>query len=216
MPWHYFNENREKIGPFTSRELKQLVQEGTIAQETFIEDPSGRTGLAKDVKGLPFPEPEEPFIATPPPIQTAQAVPVSPFSVQNESAPSPAAAFAAQAAQTVRTHGQQTAKSAMSWLLDFAFRDIRIHVVNLWVCRIIYVLCWIATIIYGLVGTFGLIVLSYEEGPFFLLIPLLWLALPISMFFTRLLLEFYIVLMDWMVYTTRAARLYIEEKSDES
>jgi len=30
MPWHYFNENREKIGPFTSRELKQLVQEGTI------------------------------------------------------------------------------------------------------------------------------------------------------------------------------------------
>ena len=82
--WHYFNENREKVGPITGRELKQLVQQGTITRETFVEDPNGRTGLAKDVKGLTFPEmpqpePEELFIATPPPpIQTAQAVPVPP------------------------------------------------------------------------------------------------------------------------------------------
>jgi len=82
--WHYFNENREKIGPITGRELKQLVQQGTITRETFVEDPNGRTGLAKDVKGLTFPEtaqpePEELFIATPPPpIQAAPAVPVLP------------------------------------------------------------------------------------------------------------------------------------------
>ena len=54
--WHYYNENREKIGPVTSKQLKQLVQQGTITPETFVEDPNGRTGLAKDVKGLPFAE----------------------------------------------------------------------------------------------------------------------------------------------------------------
>jgi len=52
--WHYYNENREKIGPVTGTQLKQLVREGTVTPETFIEDPTGRTGLAKDVKGLPF------------------------------------------------------------------------------------------------------------------------------------------------------------------
>ena len=70
--WHYFNENREKIGPISGKELKQLAQQGTITPEDFVEDPNGRTGLAKDVKGLTFPktaqpEPEELFIATPPP-----------------------------------------------------------------------------------------------------------------------------------------------------
>ena len=52
--WHYYNEKREKIGPFEGKVLKQLVQQGIITPETFIEDPTGRTGLAKDVKGLKF------------------------------------------------------------------------------------------------------------------------------------------------------------------
>ena len=82
--WHYFNENREKIGPITGKELKHLAQHGVITPETFVEDPNGRTGLAKAVKGLTFPEtvspePDELFIAaTPPPTQTAQAEPVPP------------------------------------------------------------------------------------------------------------------------------------------
>ena len=54
--WYYFNGNKEKFGPITSGELKQLVLQGTVTPETFIEDPTGRTGLAKDVKGLIFPE----------------------------------------------------------------------------------------------------------------------------------------------------------------
>ena len=52
--WHYYNENREKIGPITGSDLKRLVQQGTVTPETFVEDPTGRTGLAKDVKGLKF------------------------------------------------------------------------------------------------------------------------------------------------------------------
>jgi hypothetical protein len=55
--WHYYTaNNEEKIGPITGKELKQLVQQGTITPQTFVEDPSGRTGLAKDVNGLTFPE----------------------------------------------------------------------------------------------------------------------------------------------------------------
>ena len=76
MAWHYFTEDREKIGPIESNVLKQLTRQGIITPETFIEDPTGRTGLAKDVKGLKFPEatqpePElsfapSPFTGTPP------------------------------------------------------------------------------------------------------------------------------------------------------
>ena len=57
--WYYYNESdgeKEKIGPFESGVLKQLTQQGVITPETFIEDPSGRTGLARDVKGLAFPD----------------------------------------------------------------------------------------------------------------------------------------------------------------
>ena len=54
--WHYYNENREKFGPIEGKVLKQLAQQGIITPETFIEDPAGRTGLAKDVRGLTFPE----------------------------------------------------------------------------------------------------------------------------------------------------------------
>ena len=87
--WHYYTANREKIGPVTSKELKQLVLQGTVTPETFIEDPTGRTGLAKDVKGLKFPEAEittsEPFIATPSPfVPTTQAVPMPPVTPQPE------------------------------------------------------------------------------------------------------------------------------------
>ena len=58
--WYYYDESGEKIGPVTGRELKQLAQNGTIVRETFVEDPSGRTGLAKDVSGLVFPETPQP------------------------------------------------------------------------------------------------------------------------------------------------------------
>jgi hypothetical protein len=54
--WFYYNEDREKLGPITGKELKQLALQGTITPENFVEDPNGRTGLAKDVKGLTFAE----------------------------------------------------------------------------------------------------------------------------------------------------------------
>ena len=77
--WHYYNENREKIGPITGTQLKQLVREGAIMPSTFVEDPSGRTGLAKDVRGLTFTETvrPEPSPLNIPPLFTPSAPVVS-------------------------------------------------------------------------------------------------------------------------------------------
>ena len=79
--WHYHNENREKIGPIAGSELKRLAQQGIITPDTFIEDPTGRIGLAKDVRGLKFANassvPENPStIAVPlPPNQPVTSTP---------------------------------------------------------------------------------------------------------------------------------------------
>ena len=51
--WHYYNENKEKI-EVTSTQLKALAKQGVVKPETYIIDPTGRTGRAKDVKGLKF------------------------------------------------------------------------------------------------------------------------------------------------------------------
>jgi len=91
---YYHNESGEKIGPVTSRELKQLVQQGTVTPEMFVEDPDGRTGLAKDVKGLTFPETvpstpplpttPSPFTATTPsPFTAALPVPTTASAMSN-------------------------------------------------------------------------------------------------------------------------------------
>ena len=58
--WYYFNESNEKIGPVRGRDLKQLVQEGTVTQNTRVEDENGRIAFAKNVTGLPFHEMTKP------------------------------------------------------------------------------------------------------------------------------------------------------------
>jgi len=95
--WHYYNDNREKMGPVTGRELKQLVQQGTVTPETFVEDPTGRTGLAKDVKGLKFPDPtqrenlssELSSVALPPSAETNPFTAPNPFAPMAQTVPMP-------------------------------------------------------------------------------------------------------------------------------
>ena len=43
MAFYYHNENGERIGPYTEEELVQLAQQGTIRQETIIENETGLT-----------------------------------------------------------------------------------------------------------------------------------------------------------------------------
>ena len=110
-----------------------------------------------------------------------------------------------------------TQKAAKSWLFDFAFRDIRIHIVNLWACRIAYVICWIAAILWGIVGTNRLCKQAdhFDTLIPILLVPLVWLGIVFIVFFARLFLEFCLILVDWMVETTKAARLYMENNKEE-
>jgi len=58
--WHYYDENGEKIGPIRGRDLKQLVQQGTVTPKTLVEDENGYTAPAKNVRGLTFPETAQP------------------------------------------------------------------------------------------------------------------------------------------------------------
>jgi len=57
--WHYYDTDGEKKS-VTSKEFKQLALTGAITRGTLIEDPGGRTSLAKNVKGLKFPEAVQP------------------------------------------------------------------------------------------------------------------------------------------------------------
>jgi hypothetical protein len=87
--WHYYNENREKVGPITGKELKQLALMGTVTPEHFVEDPTGRTGLAKDVKGLTFAETPLPIPIEDIPLSSAHPPPVgaNPFTIPIEQNP---------------------------------------------------------------------------------------------------------------------------------
>jgi hypothetical protein len=101
-------------------------------------------------------------------------------------------------------------------MFDWSFRDIRIHIVNLWTIRIIYVLCWIAAFLWGLWGTYGCFRASEFGGPLAILaIPLVWLAIAFMMFLTRLYLELCLIILDWIVESTKAARIYIENNKRE-
>ena len=102
------------------------------------------------------------------------------------------------------------------WLLDFKFRNIQIHTVIRWICIIWYVICWIVLALYLVIGTLGLLATANHEGlVWLLLIPLLWIAIAFGLVFDRLLLELCVIGLDWIVTTTKAARIYIENNKKE-
>lgn len=45
--WHYYNEDGERVGAVTGRQLKKLAQNGIITPGTVVETEEGTTGLAK-------------------------------------------------------------------------------------------------------------------------------------------------------------------------
>jgi len=54
--WHYYDKNGEKQGPISGGQLKGLAKAGLITPETIIETETGKTALARKVKGLVFAE----------------------------------------------------------------------------------------------------------------------------------------------------------------
>ena len=77
--WYYFNDDGEKVGPVRGRDLKQLVLEGAVTQNTRVEDENGQIALARNVTGLPFHKaakpdaaPSEPSTVMLPPVSRAK------------------------------------------------------------------------------------------------------------------------------------------------
>jgi len=54
--WFYYDKNGEKIGPITATVLKELARQGVVTRETKIENINGRSEIAGNVRGIPFPE----------------------------------------------------------------------------------------------------------------------------------------------------------------
>jgi len=67
--WHYYDENGTRIGPIRGRQIIELVTEGIITPETFVEDENGSLAPAKTVQNLTFPKPETPPSKPMPPVE---------------------------------------------------------------------------------------------------------------------------------------------------
>ncbi|GHT14262.1 hypothetical protein FACS1894170_11120 [Planctomycetales bacterium] len=50
--WFYYDKNRQKKGPITPQQLQQLVRQGMITPDTFVETEQGKTAKAGQIKGL--------------------------------------------------------------------------------------------------------------------------------------------------------------------
>jgi len=199
MPYYFYADANGTKQTVNEQQLQGLINQGIILATTPLETDTGHTGLAGQIPGLNF----------------------------NTAAPSPFA----QPTQAVpqRTSGMHTqpnvnpvVNSLVSWLLDFAFRDLRLPVINHWACRIIYAVCCVGAILWGVIMTFTLLGLALDSsghadtGPvMFFVIPLAWLGVALCIFAARLFCEWYIIVFDWIVETTKAARIYVKNNERE-
>jgi len=137
MPNYFYTDaSGQKRGPVNNTQLQALAARGVITPDTQLETEGGHTGTAKQVSGLNFNT-----VSVPPPY--AQVTPQMPDERYTQSS-------------------GNLAGSVVSWLFDFAFRDLRLPVINLWACRILYVICCIAAILWGIGTTFMLFSIAFS------------------------------------------------------
>jgi hypothetical protein len=106
--------------------------------------------------------------------------------------------------------------SIFSWLSDMSFQDIRLPIINLWFCKIVYVIGWIVSVLVTLGWLLGILAVGISGTPvvlIFLPLPFFGFIFLIACF--RVLCEWQIIILDWITETTKAARLYREEKSKQ-
>ena len=190
MPNYFYTDvNGIQQGPLTSQQLQTLINRGTVEPTTPLTTDSGHQGLAGQIPGLNF----------------DTAVPPSFARSPQYSPPRTSKPYAQQS-------GTSVGGSIVSWLTDFAFRDLRLPVINLWACRIIYAICCIAAVI-ALPIWILVAIVSLAEVPAALLIvvPFAVICCAVFVFAARLACEWYIIVFDWIVETTRAARKYNDE-----
>jgi len=201
MPNYFFTDaDGSQWGPLTVERLQTLIDRGTITPTTPLKTDAGHTGLAGQIPGLKF----------------------------NTAAPSPfaQAAYTVQHRPTLAMQAGMLAKNAgvggiLVWLLDFAFRDLRLPVINLLVCRIIYIICYIgaglfvvATILFLFAALFAPeIDRNVYLGQAIPMVFVCCIGIPLFLIFVRLILEWQIILLDWITETKKASRLYIENNT---
>ena len=190
MTSYFYNDtNGETQGPYNEQELQQLADRGVITPTTPLATDGGHSGLAGQIPGLRF----------------RTAVPPSPFPPKRT--------------EDKTFQHEASTGSIFLWPFDFAFRDLRLPIILLWVCRIFYAIVFGLTILGGawysfviLVGTaqFGR---SSAEAPIvaFVLVLVTWIAVALYIIFVRLSYEFFIIVFNWIDETTKAARKYTDE-----
>jgi len=213
--WYYYDENSEKIGPIKGRDLNRLAKEGTITPETRVEDENGRTALAKNVKGLPFYEAKQSEVASsesnpfsgnmssviaplppdqpiPPPFVPPSPPPLpppSPFAV-----PESHVSLDPNGTQSdYQNTGSRPPSEKSPGIFDFGFTRFitNIWISFIWRCIVVVVLLtWGINIIRGL-SEIAKGDASSVMG--FAIILLATIATPLSLLFTRIGLEFIIV-----------------------
>lgn len=126
-----------------------------------------------------------------------------------------------------RSYGQWTSRSSsLAWLTDFAFRDIRFPVVYLRLVQVFYAITFIVSLLAAIVVPCQLVYSTFsaffdsdssQENVIFMVVWNVfltlgtWFFLALNLLLTRLMYEFGQMLVDWMVETTKAARLIIAE-----
>jgi len=192
----YTDAYGEQQGPFDLQQLQALADQGIITPDTLLRTDSGHQGAARQIPGLRF------KVAAPSPSP-------SPFPQKSSRT------YQQETPTYSSSNVGGTSKSVFSWLIDLTFLDIRVHNVNRMICSVTYVICCVAAMLGGLVMTFGLFYEISQKGvntPIitFLAIPAVWLGVALIIFFTRLYCEICVIVLDWIVETTKAARIYIE------
>lgn len=189
MPkFFYYDANGQKQGPVNEPQLQSLATQGIVTPETALETESGYRGVASQIPGLNF--------NNRPRVTPVQNTPHSQTKFSMD-------------------------KWLLTWLRDFAFRDIRLPIVNLWVCRIIYAVYCIILALAIVLGTPFLLFVAFtskasHDAPIaFSMLFTIWICGPIFLVALRLALEWYIIMFDWIVETTKAARIYSENNQTE-
>ena len=182
MPnFYYIDANGQKQGLVTEQQLQALAAQGVIAPNTPMETEGGHKGLAEQIPGLKF-------------NVTAMAQ-------------------VTQQRRDRMSSQTDTSVGLWAWLLDFAFHDIRLPIINLWLCRIIYAIsCVCASIVFCFTVITAFV--AFFHGAVDL--SLLWLfiafvCVPLFVIGLRMVLEWEIMLLDWVVASTKAHQIFIEQ-----
>ena len=191
--------NGHKQGPISEQRLKELAAQGIIEPNTLLETESGHKGTAGQIPGLVF--------------KSAVVPPIASHEDSNTNGPDFPEAFISP--HVIKSRGT----SVFIWLMDLRFRVIRLPGLIRLYCGITYALTCLGLIAFGLFSTYwslrgveeGIVSFGYT----LIIIGLTWLIVAFGICSARLSIEWIIIFLDWVVETTKAARLYVENNKND-